>query len=46
MYAKKGDEQGPRSRGRSFDSVHEEKQLNNEVSGINVACVLSLSLMS
>lgn len=42
MYAKKSDEQGPR-RGRSFDSVnsaHEEKQLNNEVSSTDDACVL------
>ena len=42
MYAKKTDEQGPR-KGRSFDSVnsaYEEKQLNNEVSSTNDACVL------
>ncbi|CAK6961996.1 tryptophan 5-hydroxylase 1-like [Scomber scombrus] len=37
MYAKKADEQGPRSRGRSFDSVHEEKQLNNEMNKVTLS---------
>ncbi|XP_044044023.1 tryptophan 5-hydroxylase 1-like isoform X3 [Siniperca chuatsi] len=35
MYAKKSDEQGP-SRGRSFGSAYEEKQLNNEVTFIKI----------
>ncbi|XP_030019512.1 tryptophan 5-hydroxylase 1-like isoform X1 [Sphaeramia orbicularis] len=36
MYAKKSDEHGPR-RGRSFDTVYEETELNNEMNKVTIS---------